>query len=115
MPGLRERVAAIQAVLSPCAEKESLLERELKKELDERQGGSGWIDADILEAVANTDDGGGQQLLGNREQVRACAPPPASCVHACIQSLRAKASQRNAIHSSTPTHTHAHTPLRPTQ
>ena len=68
MNELHERVAAIQAVLNPCAEKEALLERELNREFE--TGGSGWIDADILEAVCNTDDGGGAQLLGNRLQVR---------------------------------------------
>lgn len=68
MAQLHERVAAIQAVLNPCAEKEALLERELNREFE--KGGSGWIDADILEAVCNTDDGGGAQLLGNRLQVR---------------------------------------------
>jgi len=67
LPTLHERVAAIQAVLSPCAEKEALLERELNLAFDDVKGG--WIDAAILEAVTNTDDGGGAQLLGNRHQV----------------------------------------------
>lgn len=69
MPNLEAKVDALQTVLSPCAEKEALLEHEMNKELENGDSEGGWINARILESVMITDHGGGQQLLGNRHQV----------------------------------------------